>query len=452
MKNKNETLNLDLIHAAQRGDQGSRAELAELIRLKVYAYHYRMTLDAHAAEDLCQETMISFLENLGRLTIEEPIFLWAWVYKTALNKIRNHYNSLRLIKIGQTQMKQIMSQSIPKGRKELTGPDYMIHQELLTAVSKAIDKLKLQYRNVLTLRCFQELSYAEIAQVTGNSELGARLLFFRAKQSLTRQLARSGFSKSQLLSGLTLFAAATLAPTEKAAVASVSAAAIHTGLGIKLLTIFGSYKFSIGVAAVVALTIIPHGTFMNDDNNTGNFFHPVSETDISQKNLAHPATISAAYNADQNGWRGGWLSEQRTLHSHAPGVITLDQWLADSNGPDSSWLHLTEDQWIEITFNGTIIDGAGDDIFITERCCHGERAEIYLTDNNDNIFLLGELRIPRTGEHGLMTYGFNLAKSNPPFSPKAVRIKITNNGLREYAGAIRGFELQQVRARIQMSQ
>jgi RNA polymerase sigma-70 factor (ECF subfamily) len=452
MKNKEETLNLNLIHAAQRGDKNSRAELAELIRLKVYAYHYRMTLDAHTAEDLCQETMVSLLEDLGRLTIEEPIFLWAWVYKTALNKIRNYYTGQRIIKTGKTQMKQILSQSVRKDRKGLAGPDYMIHQELLTAVSKAIDKLKLQYRNILTLRCFQELSYAEIAQVTGSSELGARLLFYRAKQSLTRQLARSGFSKSQLLSGLTLFAAATLAPTDKAAAVAVGTATIHTGLGIKLLTIFSSYKFGIGVAAVVALTMIHLGTFIDDGNNPGNFFHPVLETEIAQENLAHPTTISAAYNANQSGWRGGWQSEQQTFHSHAPGRITLEQWLADSNSPDKSWLLLTEDQWIEIMFNGTIIDGAGDDIFITERCCHGEQAEIYLTDNNGNILLLGELRIPRTGEHGLMTYGFDLAKSSPHFSPTAIRIKTTHNGLQEYAGAIPGLELQQVRARVQMSQ
>jgi RNA polymerase sigma factor (sigma-70 family) len=399
--------------------------------------------------------MIAFshtlLENLGRLTIEEPIFLWAWVYKTAINQIRNYYNSQRVIRTGKTRMKQILSQSIGKGRRELTGPDYMIREELLNAVSRAINKLKLQYRNVLTLRCFQELSYAEIAQVTGNSELGARLLFYRAKQSLTRELARNGFKKSQLLSGLTLFAAATLAPTEKVAVASISTAAIHTGLGIKLLTIFSSYKFGIGVAAIVALTMIPLGTFMTDDDSTGIFFHPVSETEIALENLAHPNTISAAYNAGQGGWRGGWLSEERTSHSHAPGGITLDQWITGSNGPGRSWLHLTEDQWIEITFDGTIIDGAGDDIFIAERCRHGKRAEIYLTDNNDNIFLLGELRIPNTSEHGLMTYGFDLSKSVLPFSPTAVRIKTTNNGLREYDGAIPGLELQQVRARVQMS-
>jgi RNA polymerase sigma factor (sigma-70 family) len=257
MENTVKTLSLDVIHLAQRGDPDSQGLVAELIRPKVYAYIYRMTLDAHVAEDLCQETMVSLVENLTHLTVKAPSYLWAWVYKAALNQIRDNYRHQRAAQDGITQVKQTSSRFVGNDQVGPTGPERAIRKELLSAVSKAVRGLKLQYRNVLTLRCFQQLSYAEIAQATGNSELGVRMLFFRAKQSLARQLARDGFDKSQLLPALTLFAAATLAPAEKATAAAISAGAIHTGLGVKLLATLGTTKVGVGVAAVLAVSLVP---------------------------------------------------------------------------------------------------------------------------------------------------------------------------------------------------
>ncbi len=393
MKNNDKTLNLDLIHAAQDGDQTGRATLAELIGPKVYAYVYRMTLDVHLAEDLSQETMVGLIRNLQQLKLNDPMCLWAWIYKTALNQVRDYYNHQRAIQNGNIQMRQSLHSRARRDRAK-TGPETIMHQELLTAVTRAINTLKIQYRNILTLRCFQELSYAEIAQVIDNTELGARLLFYRAKRSLVRQLAREGYSKSKLLTALSLFAAATISPIEKASAATVGAAAIHTGLGIKLL-----------------------------------------------------AAIRASYDPDQSGWYGAMESQSHTALSHAPGQIQLEQWLDNPAGSDKYWLHIPQDHWIEITFDGVIVDGQGDDIFIVERCCHGECAEISLADDNGNVFPLATLQVPYSGQHKIATYGYDLAGLDLPFTPTAVRIKTTNSGYYEYREAMPGMELLNIRAR-----
>jgi RNA polymerase sigma-70 factor (ECF subfamily) len=448
MNQTDKTLNLDLIHKAQRGDRADQATLTALIRPKVYAYVYRMTLDVHTAEDLSQETIVSLIQNLQKLTINDPCCLWAWVYKTALNQIRDNYNRQRVIQSGTMEMKQVLKSRNRGGWTAPGGPEHLTHQELLNAVSKAINSLRLRYRNILTLRCFQELSYAEIAQTMGKSELAARLLFYRAKRSLVRQLVRDGFKKSQLLPALTLFAAATIAPIEKASATAVTAAAIHTGLGVKLLAIVGTTKLGIGIAAVAVLALIPLSTIVTNKTNSGRLFHIVEQPVVARSNLAYPAAIRASYDPDQSGWKGALESQSHTDLTHAPGAIRLEQWLDRPAGPDRYWLHIPKDHWIDITFGGEITDGEGDDIFITERCCHAEQADVFLVDDNENSFPLAAVHVPASGQHLVVTYGFDLAGLKLPFAPTAVRIKTTNEGYQEYRSAELGLELLSVRARV----
>jgi len=448
MNQTDKMLNLDLIQKAQKGDRASQTTLTELIRPKVYAYVYRMTLDVHTAEDLSQETIVSLIQNLQKLTFIDPSCLWAWIYKIALNQIRDNYNRQRVIQNGTMEMKQALKSRNREGWTAPGGPEQMTHQELLGAVSRAINALKLQYRNILTLRCFQELSYAEIAQTMGNSELAARLLFHRAKRSLVRQLARDGLRKSQLPLALTLFAAATVAPLEKASAAAVTAAAIHTGLGVNLLSVVGTTKLGIGIAAVAVLALIPLSTIVTNKTNSGRLFHIVEQPVVNQETLAYPAAIRASYDPDQSGWKGALESQNHTALAHAPVDMQLQQWLDNPAGPDRYWLHIPRDHWIEITFGGEITDGEGDDIFIVERCCHGERADVFIIDDNDNSFLLAAVHVPASGQHLVVTYGYDLAGLETPFAPTAVRIKTTNEGYQEYSSAEPGLELLSVRARI----
>lgn len=446
MENVNKALNMDLIRKAQNGDQSSRDAIAELIGPKVYAYVYRMILDVHVAEDLSQETMVGLIRNLQQLKLKAPSFLWAWVYKTALNQVRDYWNHQHIIQNRNTQMRQDLHSRTGKDRA-IPVPNNMMQQELLAAVTRAINTLKIQYRNILTLRCFQELSYSEIAQVIGNTELGARLLFCRAKRSLVRQLAREGYNKSKLLTALTLFAAATLSPIEKASAATVSAAAVHTGIGVKILTVVGTTKLGIMIAAIAAMSLIPLSIFTIDDKEAGNLFHVVAQTETTMANLANPTAIRASYDPDAGGWYGALESQSHTNLAHAPGAIRLEQWLENRTGSDKYWLHIPKDHWIEVTFGAPLTDGDGNDIFITERCCHGERAEVYLVDDNDHLFLLATLQVPKSRRHYIMTYGYDLNGVELPFTPTAVRIKTTNNGYREYRQAIPGLELLNIRVR-----
>ena len=91
-------------------------------------------------------------------------------------------------------------------------------------------QLKDSHRAVLTMRCYDNMKYSEIAELMGSSELGARMLFLRAKKSLGKHLSRRGLGSGALLTALVVFGKVT-APT-KAAAAQIAVTAATTQVGV----------------------------------------------------------------------------------------------------------------------------------------------------------------------------------------------------------------------------
>jgi RNA polymerase sigma-70 factor (ECF subfamily) len=215
------------VRRAQLGDQQAASRLAETARQRLYAYIYRLTLNHDLAQDLLQETLLKMVENIKDL--EHPERFWCWLFRTALGNVQHHYRDLareRAIEFSALS-RQRLSDYLAEDHSD--GLNHAIRQELSEAVVHAIGQLRLTYRNVLLLRCYEQMSYAEIADQIGCKELRARVLFFRAKRSLSRHLTRRGFGKGFLLTGLGLFGLLT-APVDAApAAGTITAATLHTG-------------------------------------------------------------------------------------------------------------------------------------------------------------------------------------------------------------------------------
>src|SRR5471032_2988212 len=72
-----------LVRYAQRGDRPAFYELVRRTSRLVYARLYLDTGDAHAAEDLLQETLLTAYKTLGQLT--DPDKFRAWLLRIAQN-------------------------------------------------------------------------------------------------------------------------------------------------------------------------------------------------------------------------------------------------------------------------------------------------------------------------------------------------------------------------------
>jgi RNA polymerase sigma-70 factor (ECF subfamily) len=236
-----------LVRQAQLGDRQSLDRLAEAVAPRLQAYLYRLTLNHDLAQDLLQETLLKMVERIEEL--EHPERLWGWLFRTALGQVQHYYRNrarAQAVEIS-ARSRQRMSAYLTEDHED--GLSYAMRRELCEATVDAMARLQLTYRNVLSLRCFEQMSYAEIAEALECKELRARVLFFRAKRSLTRQLARRGFAKGLLVTALGLFGLMT-SPGESTSAGAVTASTLSVGAVAKFVGLTGT---SSGVAVIVSV-------------------------------------------------------------------------------------------------------------------------------------------------------------------------------------------------------
>jgi len=433
-----------MVRQAQAGNIQSLSAVAEQVRQKVYTYIYRLTLDYHLTQDIAQETVLEMIKALPQLKIPHVNGFWGWIFRTALGKVQHHFRPQGARRLAQ---KTTSDDSVLKSQaSDDNNPmNALVSEEIRKAVLGAMQAIKFKYRNILVLRCFDNLSYGQIAGIMGGSELKARLLFFRAKHSLKSQLERHGFKRDSLLAALTIFADLTLQNGKKAVAGEVVlASSLETGLGMSLAGLM-SVK-----AALAGICIMCLAGF------TASMIKPEPRSNINVKELyAHlyplldseefvsPSRVIGAHDPE----RDGFLVIDQDRPQTPVQRLQTDQLRIDLVNQPRMGLVLPTDHWIELGFDGPIRDGSGPDLLLKMFCCRIMR--VFLTDANGQLFELPPPQCWRMGicqnEHII---DFDLDGIELPFEPRAVRLL----GVYNRWGRHRGIEFYSVRARIQRTE
>lgn len=242
-----------LVRQAQLGDRESMDHLVAAARRRLFPYLYRLTLNHDLAEDLLQETLLKMVESIEDL--RQPERFWPWLFRTALGKAQHHYRDRARAQEVEFSARSRQQLDEYLSADHTDGLNYAARKELAETVVGAMTHLKVTYRHVLALRCYEEMSYAEIADQMGCKELRARVLFFRAKRALRRHLSRRGFAKGLLVTGLGLFGVLT-SPAEKASAAgTVTAASLRIGFGGTLVGAAGTPAGAVLVITIAGATL-----------------------------------------------------------------------------------------------------------------------------------------------------------------------------------------------------
>ncbi len=240
-----------LIRQAQLGNQQSMNELAQLAEGRLFAYIYRLTLNYDLSQDLLQETLLKMVESLKDLKNIERF--WVWLFRTATGEAQHYFRDRKkkyMVQISDFS-KERLSEYTSQDHND--GLNYLMRRELSNTIFQAMTKLKLMYRNVLILRCFEQMSYAEIADLLDCKELRARVLFFRAKHLLKSQLSHRGFGNELLLVALGLFGLLTAPAKAASAAGTVTAASLDVGFAA---TFIGAAGTKLSIAVVTAITAL----------------------------------------------------------------------------------------------------------------------------------------------------------------------------------------------------
>jgi len=233
----------ELVKQAQLGDRESLNRLAEVARVHLREYVFRLTLQEDLTQDIVQESILEMFKVFDKLKKAERF--WAWLDGIAFNKIRSHYG--RQWRHKTISLSDIGSEVATDDSQNALAD--MVNRELKQIVLTSMRELSPRHRAVLTMRCYKEMPYSEIARLMGCTEFGAQSLFYRAKKALAKKLSRHGLGKGYLLTALVLFGKLTATTEATAANISITAATLKVGAAASLAAMITSKTAIVSLAA-----------------------------------------------------------------------------------------------------------------------------------------------------------------------------------------------------------
>jgi RNA polymerase sigma factor (sigma-70 family) len=183
-----------LVEQAQAGDEEAFARLVTTNQHKVYAMTLRMTGNPEDAADLAQEAFLRAWRYLGSFQGDSSFS--TWLYRLVSNLCIDFIRKEKRKKAWGDCLS--MDQEWGEGQRlELTdhrlGPEQETEQkELQEAISRNLNKLTEDHRQILTLRELGGLSYEEIAHALSVSEGTVKSRIARARLALRRLLLEDG--------------------------------------------------------------------------------------------------------------------------------------------------------------------------------------------------------------------------------------------------------------------
>ena len=169
---------LRVIRSLQNGDRECFDDLVRQYRPGLLAYARRRTPNATAAEDAVQETFLRAYRSIGRLSDDSR--LGPWLYRILGNVCIDdaHRRSREVNKVAKFSADPVLTQMNPSVETQLGLDDDT------SELTRALADLPDGYREALTLRFVDELSYGEVAQASGLSEVNARARVSRARNAM----------------------------------------------------------------------------------------------------------------------------------------------------------------------------------------------------------------------------------------------------------------------------
>ena len=169
-----------LVERCRNGDRQALEALIREYEKPVYNAAYRILGNPDDAADATQAVFLKAFENLHSY---DPNFkFFSWIYRIAVNESINQRK--RIIRLQPLDREQADDSS---------GPDAaVVADDLQRGIQDGLMALDDDYRMVLVLRHFSDLSYRQISDILGIPEKTVKSRLYSARQLMKDRLLASG--------------------------------------------------------------------------------------------------------------------------------------------------------------------------------------------------------------------------------------------------------------------
>jgi RNA polymerase sigma-70 factor (ECF subfamily) len=164
----------ELVVAYAQGNNNAFDILLNRHKSNIYSYIYFIVRNREMTEDIFQETFVKAIMTIKQGRYTENGKFRAWINRIAHNLIIDNYRQEKneqTISNDECEVDLLNNYKLADGTIE----DEMVKAQILSDVKKLIDYLPDNQKEVLMLRYYQDLSFKEIADITGvsiNTALG----------------------------------------------------------------------------------------------------------------------------------------------------------------------------------------------------------------------------------------------------------------------------------------
>jgi RNA polymerase sigma-70 factor, ECF subfamily len=153
-------------------------------KVKIFNYVTKMVSDRMTAEDIVQNVFLKLYENLDVIRNKESIHYW--LFRTARNEIYGWFRK-------QKSYKKVFD---PADIEEMDiSSDYSLSdeieiKEISNIISKELDYLPENQKEVFVLKEYGGLSYKEISDITETGEDLVKSRLYKVRQKLIQRLSK----------------------------------------------------------------------------------------------------------------------------------------------------------------------------------------------------------------------------------------------------------------------
>ena len=172
-----------VIEMATEGDSRAFETLLETYEKPVFNAAYRILADYEDAADVTQTVFLKVHQKLGSYRPEHKFF--SWIYRIAVNEA---------ISLARRRRRESPIDDAVASRQG-GAVDHLARIASDDLIQGALRALKVDYRVVVVLKYFLEMSYKEIGDIVGIPEKTVKSRLFTGRELLRQALVQRGYAE-----------------------------------------------------------------------------------------------------------------------------------------------------------------------------------------------------------------------------------------------------------------
>ena len=154
-------------------DESALALLINRHQSKIYGFIYSKIGDRDLSDDIFQDTFIKVIKTLKTSSYNEEGKFLPWVMRIAHNLVVDHFRKAKKMPFQRETEEYSIFNYMTDNSLNIEGQ--IISEQVESDLAKLLDELPADQKEVLVMRMYQDLSFKEIADLTGvsiNTALG----------------------------------------------------------------------------------------------------------------------------------------------------------------------------------------------------------------------------------------------------------------------------------------